>query len=192
MKAQEYVDIGHYLRDSRESLRITIDDAAYALHIRPKYLRALESGDLHELPGKAYTRGYIRNYVEFLGLNSAEVMGEYEALLAHKGHEFFVPEPTLKQNLPSGRVLKWSAVGIVLLYGYWYFAVHDSSKLPENTAEMPQEFVLMLEKSMREGMDKAWEVCIDSGDVACFIALRYQSTVPERATNVPVFTKPAP
>ena len=192
MKAQEYVDIGHYLQDSRESLHITIDHAAAALHIRAKYLRALESGDLGELPGKAYIRGYIRNYAEFLGLNSAEVLGEYEALLAHKVHEFFVPEPTLKQNLPSHRLLKWSAMGMLLLYGYWYFVVHDSAQLPENTAEMPQDFVQILNKSMREGMAKDWEICLDNGELGCFIALRYQSAVPERATYVPIFEKPAP
>ncbi len=36
MKPSDYQDIGQYLRESRESLRIPLEEAAHALHIRAK------------------------------------------------------------------------------------------------------------------------------------------------------------
>ena len=39
-----YTDIGRYLRDSRESLNLHLEDVAHALNIRYRYLLAIEEG----------------------------------------------------------------------------------------------------------------------------------------------------
>ncbi len=172
MRANEYQDIGHYLRDSRESLRISLDDAASALHIRAKYLRAIESGNLGDLPGKAYTRGYIKNYVEFLDLNPDEALAAYESLLTqNKGREFFVPEPTLRENLPTRRILWWSLAGIFGLYLYWYIALHEAAAPPPPVADIPYEFMQVLDKTPHAAMDANWQNCLAKGRFPCFIAL---------------------
>jgi len=178
MKASEYQDIGHYLRDSRDSLRISVEQAASALHIRAKYLRAIESGELAELPGKAYIRGYIRNYAEYLRLDAEDVLDAYESLRAHD-RDFFIPEPTLKENLPSRHIVWGVLAGLVLLYSYWYFAVHDRARTELNIPEVPSELTQMLDKNARAAMDRAWRSCMEeASDTTCFIALRRQVALP--------------
>jgi cytoskeletal protein RodZ len=42
--------------------------------IRARYLAALERGDYRELPGAVYTKGFLRNYALYLGLDPEEVL----------------------------------------------------------------------------------------------------------------------
>jgi cytoskeleton protein RodZ len=179
MKADQYVDIGQYLRDSRESLRITIEHAAHSLHIRPKYLQAIETGNLEDLPGKAYIRGYIKNYAEYLRLDSQEVLEAYEALLENKDHDFFIPEPTLRQNLPTRKIVLWSLFCLLGLYSYWYFGVHEKPPVSITVAEIPPKFMLLLDKTPKAGMDTAWKQCLDMADLRCFVDLHARDTIPK-------------
>jgi len=175
MSVSQYVDIGQYLRDSRESLRIPLEQAARSLHIRPKYLRALESGKLDDMPGKAYIRGYIKNYADYLGLNAEETVTAYESLLAGGGRDFFIPEPNLKENLPSRSVIWGALLGIAILYFCWYFMAHDRSPAQVITADIPEEFMQMLDKTPRSAMDSSWKMCLSQDNSLCFMTLRAQN-----------------
>ena len=42
--------------------------------IRARYLGALERGDYKELPGAVYTKGFLRNYALYLGLDPDDVL----------------------------------------------------------------------------------------------------------------------
>ncbi len=42
--------------------------------IRARYLAALERGDYRELPGAVYTKGFLRNYALYLGLDPDDVL----------------------------------------------------------------------------------------------------------------------
>lgn len=42
--------------------------------IRARYLAALERGDYRELPGAVYTKGFLRNYALYLGLDPEDVL----------------------------------------------------------------------------------------------------------------------
>lgn len=172
MKPSDYVDIGQYLRESRESLNISLESAAHALNIRGKYLLALESGDMKDMPGKAYIRGYIRTYARFLNLNEAEVLEAYGALLQPKGHELFIPEQTMHHNTPSRNLILLSLAGLAVLYLCWYFGVHDRTQLDE-TVDMP-DFAQLLDKNKPPVMDKAWEDCLNNGTIDCFLTLKLQ------------------
>src|SRR3954447_12693242 len=45
--------------------------------IRARYLAALERGEYAELPGDVYTKGFLRNYALYLGLDVEEVVGQW-------------------------------------------------------------------------------------------------------------------
>ena len=64
--------LGDSLRQQREKRGITLDQAAADTRIREKFLKALEDGDLQSLPGAVYTKGFLRNYAEYLGLDDQE------------------------------------------------------------------------------------------------------------------------
>lgn len=171
MKAADYVDIGHYLRDVRESLKVTVEQAAVILHIRPKYLYDLEKGDLSNMPGKAYIRGYIKNYAEYLMLDPAEVMAEYEKLFDGRAQKFFVPDNVTNHHVPSRGILWVSLIGVAALYGYWYFSVYDHTVVQNDVGETP------LERETPK-MSKQWEACLSSDDIGCFMELTGKSYIP--------------
>ncbi len=45
--------------------------------IRARYLGALEQGDYRDLPGAVYTRGFLRNYAIYLGLDPEDVLRQW-------------------------------------------------------------------------------------------------------------------
>lgn len=67
-----FEELGAVLRSEREKKNINIDDAASQLKINPRYLRAIEDGDISILPHPAYARGFIRSYAALLGLGADE------------------------------------------------------------------------------------------------------------------------
>lgn len=71
--------LGLWLRRTRETRELSLDDVETALRIRRRYIQALEVGDYTALPGRIQTRGFLRNYARFLGLPVDEVLARYEA-----------------------------------------------------------------------------------------------------------------
>jgi len=83
-----------------------VEEVAARLHIRPKYIAALEEGRLQDLPGRVYTMGYLQSYAEFLGLDPAQVVEYYQNLQgAEERPEFRVVEPNQRQGRPAIRIL---------------------------------------------------------------------------------------
>ncbi len=71
--------LGLWLRRTRETRQLTLEDVEKALRIRRRYLQALELGDYKALPGEIQARGFLRNYVRFLGLPVDEALARYDA-----------------------------------------------------------------------------------------------------------------
>jgi cytoskeleton protein RodZ len=69
--------LGERLRVARESQGIGLAQAAVETRILQRYLVALEDGDFQHLPGDVYARGFIRNYGDYLGLSTEELIELY-------------------------------------------------------------------------------------------------------------------
>lgn len=61
--------LGQALRAAREARGWDVARAERETRIRSRYLVALEEGDYRDLPGTVYTRGFVRNYAVYLGLD---------------------------------------------------------------------------------------------------------------------------
>ena len=59
---------------ARERTGVDLSRAERDTKIRARYLGALERGDYKELPGAVYTKGFLRNYALYLGLDPDEVL----------------------------------------------------------------------------------------------------------------------
>ena len=59
---------------ARERKGVDLFRAERDTKIRARYLAALERGDYRELPGAVYTKGFLRNYALYLGLDPDEVL----------------------------------------------------------------------------------------------------------------------
>ena len=70
-------DIGENLRQAREQLGLTLEEAERATRIRARHLAALEAGDLDSLPSSVQARGFLKNYAEFLGLDADALLLRY-------------------------------------------------------------------------------------------------------------------
>lgn len=79
---------GDTLRQARDDLGVSLADAERETHVHRRYLEALESEDPTALPPPVYTRGVIRTYSQYLGLNP-EIMLD---LFGRKTHEAERPE----------------------------------------------------------------------------------------------------
>lgn len=63
------VSLGQHLRKERELRGIELDEVSRVTRVRIAYLQYLEDDRLAELPADVYTRGYIRAYARFLGID---------------------------------------------------------------------------------------------------------------------------
>ncbi len=71
------VHVGDRLRDAREVQGLDLYRVERDTKIRHKFLEALEGGEYADLPGDVYTRGFLRNYATYLGLDPDEIIDEW-------------------------------------------------------------------------------------------------------------------
>ena len=69
--------IGDTLREARERQNLSIKDIEKGTSIRALYIEAIEKGEFDKLPGNAYTKGFIRNYANFLKLDADACVRQY-------------------------------------------------------------------------------------------------------------------
>ena len=94
--------IGASLREARELRGLSPEDVQKSLRIRGRYLTALEDEHWELLPGDAYTKGFLRTYAEFLGLNGTLYIDEYKERIAPPDEEPLVPDSLAPRRARSG------------------------------------------------------------------------------------------
>lgn len=142
---QSYHDLGQYFRECRESMRIPLDLAARKMRLRTKYLRAIEDGNMVGMPGLVYARGYVLRYAEFLNLKEDNIAQTFDLLSGKvKKDNFFMPEPTRLQNLPSAQVIGASLAMMLVIYTAWYlFDTAPQSRAP--VSSIPERYMHMVQ-----------------------------------------------
>jgi cytoskeletal protein RodZ len=77
--------MSNLFKDKRESLAISIQEAAKVTRVKVSYLKAMEDEDFEKLPSfEVYSRGYIREYARFLGIAGDKAIVPYEKYIADK------------------------------------------------------------------------------------------------------------
>ena len=69
--------LGEVLRAAREAKGLDLPRVERETKIRERYLSALERGEYRELPGAVYTKGFLRNYAAYLGLDPEYLIDLY-------------------------------------------------------------------------------------------------------------------
>jgi cytoskeleton protein RodZ len=83
--------IGPTLREARSRRKLDLPEVEGAIKIRVRYLQAIENEEWDALPGGAYTRGFIRTYASYLGLDGDRLVEDYRRHAA----------PPAAQHVPS-------------------------------------------------------------------------------------------
>ena len=91
--------IGATLREARNRRKIELSEVEAAIKIRVRYLQAIENEEWDALPGGAYTRGFIRTYAYYLGLDGERLADDYRRGAAPPGGERV---PKRVEPVPTG------------------------------------------------------------------------------------------
>jgi hypothetical protein len=75
--ASELASFGEELRREREIRGISLKEIADATKISKRFLDALERNDHRTLPAPVFTRGFVREYSRYVGLNAEEMVNRY-------------------------------------------------------------------------------------------------------------------
>ena len=106
--------IGDSLREARTRRGLSAAEVQKELRIRERYLTALEEERWELLPGEAYTKGFLRTYAEFLGLDGNLYIDEYNARVAAHNEEPLVPQALAHPRVTRRGVLR-TLLGILVL-----------------------------------------------------------------------------
>jgi len=126
--------VGAELREARERIGYTLEEASAGLRIRLQYLQALEDGRLHDLPGVTYASGYLRTYASALGLDAHEIVRKFKHEADEVQHktELEFPSPVPSRAIPAGALALMGVVLAVGAYAGWY-KLSGQGRLPAET-----------------------------------------------------------
>jgi hypothetical protein len=140
-------EIGVEMARLRAQFGLTPQEVSERLHIRPRYIAAIEEGKLELMPGKVYARGYVHTYAEFLGLDGAQIVG-----LCFAGeppaNAQTIPLPPLKARGVTPRqsrrlvVVGVAALAVLVLASQWL------GEQPDTSATQPQSRVAPVPSAM--------------------------------------------
>jgi cytoskeletal protein RodZ len=124
--------IGEILQLARERKGVDLYRAERDTKIRLRYLSALEDGDYDELPAPVYTKGFLRNYAIYLGLEPDDILERWrdEMEQTRTATRVAVIPPPMPIAEPGGRRLHISPsmivaglVGLVVLAFVGYIGI---------------------------------------------------------------------
>src|SRR5947207_7398389 len=73
----ELATFGDELRREREIRGISLKEISDSTKISKRFLEAIERNDHKTLPAPVFTRGFVREYARYLGLNAEEMVNRY-------------------------------------------------------------------------------------------------------------------
>jgi cytoskeleton protein RodZ len=85
--------VGTILRAARSRRKVELSEVEAATRIRFRYLRAIEDEEWDVLPGGVYTRGFIRTYASFLGLDGDRLVSDYRESVEPWHRSVGAPQP---------------------------------------------------------------------------------------------------
>lgn len=115
--------LGQFLKRQRELREITIAKISQETKIAPNWLDAIESDKWETLPGKAFTKGFLRAYARAVGLDPDEIALRFESIVK--------PENNNTKGMRKGigqfkkqTLLTVVVVLAVLIFLIWFVSSH--------------------------------------------------------------------
>ncbi|WP_159462184.1 RodZ family helix-turn-helix domain-containing protein [Halobacillus sp. Marseille-P3879] len=146
------MEIGSRLREAREEKGLTLEEVQNTTKIQKRYLQAIEKNEFGVLPGKFYTRAFIREYASAIGLDPEQVMEEHKSELPANEEEQVITYSRVQKSKSDNRGSKGpgsfskafpTVLTIVLIIGLlfvaWYFILQVSNPNDSSNEEESSE-----------------------------------------------------
>jgi cytoskeleton protein RodZ len=153
--ASELASFGEELRREREIRGISLKEIADATKISKRFLDAIERNDHKTLPAPVFTRGFVREYARYLGLNAEEMVNRYNFASANDDRiekppqvekypqqpvRDISPKPARKRGIPPvyarvDRNALFAVLIAIVLAGVAWWAVQYRRSEPDAAAD---------------------------------------------------------
>ena len=127
-------EIGEALKEARENIGISIEEAANDLKLRPSQIENLEAGNREAFKDVFYLKYFIRDYSKYLGLNYEDMIDEFNEYLFECTSKISLDEiKKAKKKLEKNDrfyippFIIYIIIGVVVLgIGYYVFSLFNS------------------------------------------------------------------
>ena len=172
---------GSYMRGLREHFKLSLQDVSERLHIRVRYVQAMEEGRLDQMPGKVYARGYLHTYAEFLGLDPEQLVDQW---FATEGVLPSSPAPVASgRSKPLLTRTNWRGLGIagvmalVALLIFTQIAGRETAVKQAPTVMAVPEAMLASVRNRVKPTQQNRDCLMGKGPLSCFFSHRTMQAI---------------
>ena len=125
---EEPLTLSECLRTWRNSVKLSVEEVAVALSVRPQIVLALEKGDFGLFPARIYASGYLKRMIEHFSIARGDILldtlrTEWEEKRgASSASAFALPKSRREKWYITPRRLFGSLGTIALVLFAWFFA----------------------------------------------------------------------
>lgn len=145
--------VGGILREKRESRGLSLATVEQATRIREKFLEAIENDDYSSLPSIAYAKGFVKNYSDYLGLDTTTVLAFFRRQTTETPKSSILPkgvsEPLNRSSfqLTPAKFVALIVVSLLTIFlGYFGFQYKRLQQAPGLTIETPVHQAVISER----------------------------------------------
>lgn len=164
--------IGQDLKRERELRGISLKEIAESTKINIRFLHALEEDQFDVLPGKFFTRGIIRGFAQYLGLEEEAVLNKYHEALQQLDADDQEEDKTSTTSSPMNiwsliRIAAFGATVIAILVALFFIFRGEESQPsiqppPKGTSTPSEVKPLATEKEPAEELvEEVQEIDLD-------------------------------
>lgn len=145
--------IGARMKQRRKELGLSLEQVSDVVKIRKVYLEALEEGNYDVFDSAIYTKGFLKNYAVFLGIEPNRALALYRRECEEKQEKGLeasqkpINEP--KFVITPGKVIfTVLAVMIIAVFGYFYYQYQQFATPPFLDIRSPKDGTETLEDAV--------------------------------------------
>jgi len=129
--------VGTMLKDARVAKGISLGEVEKQTKIRIKFLEAIERDAYHVLPSPIYAKGFVKNYSEYLGLDSTVIMAFFRRQSGDVKHAGILPKKAQEIEargfrITPGRFITMLLIGLSVMFLSYFFIQYERLQRPPN------------------------------------------------------------
>jgi transcriptional regulator with XRE-family HTH domain len=145
------LSVGEMLRHEREKKGISLQEIQKHIKIRVKFLEAIEENNWNFFSSQIYISGIVKNYSEYLGLDSSRLLAFFRRDYERKEDVHFKRRIASKYLTPETKKIALAGIIIIFIvfFGYFAFQLQLYLSPPKVTIISPQSDIVEREEKIK-------------------------------------------